>query len=75
VLLWLSEQVIDAALRLPAMWFEGHFVRPWLGEAALTALLALLLTGYALGWRREYGGFWVPFAFVALLLLFGISFI
>jgi competence protein ComEC len=74
VLLWLSEQAIDAALRLPAMWFEGRFVRPWLGEVALTALLALLLAGYALGWPRKFGGFWVPFAFVALLLLLGVKF-
>lgn len=75
VLLWLSDRVIAAALRLPAMWFEARFVRPWLGEAALTALLALLLAGYALGWHRKSGGFWAPFAFVALLLLLGVKFV
>jgi competence protein ComEC len=74
VLLWLSEQAIAVALRLPAMWFEGRFVRPWLGEAALVALLAFLLTGYARGWPRKWGGFWPPFAFVALVLLLGVKF-
>jgi competence protein ComEC len=74
VVLWISEQAINAALHLPAMWFEGRFVRPWLGETALVALLALLLAGYALGWSRKGGGFWPPFAFVALVLLLGVQF-
>ena len=74
VVLWISEQAINAELHLPAMWFEGRFVRPWLGETALVALLALLLAGYALGWSRKGGGFWPPFAFVALVLLLGVQF-
>ena len=75
VLLWLSDHAIRAALRLPAMWFEGRCTHPWLGEAALVGLLALLLAGYALGWRRRYGGFWMPFVYVALVLLLGAKFI
>ncbi len=74
VILWLSEQAIAAALRLPAMWFEGRFRQPWLGEAAFVALLALLLAGYALGWPRRLGRFWPPFAFLALLLLCTVKF-
>jgi competence protein ComEC len=73
-ILWVCEQAIDAALRLPAMWFEGAFVRPWLGEAAFVALLGLLLAGYALGWPRRLGGFWAPFAFVALVVLLAVEF-
>jgi competence protein ComEC len=74
VVLWVSERAIELGLRLPAMWFEGRFVRPWIGEAALVALLAILLTGYALGWPRRLGGFWPPFVFVALLLLLAVRF-
>jgi competence protein ComEC len=74
VLLWLSDRAITLALRLPAMWFEGRFIRPWLGELALVALLALLLAGYALGWPKRLGGFWAPFGFVALLLLLAVKF-
>ena len=74
VVLWVSERAIELGLRLPAMWFEGRFVRPWIGEAALVALLAILLTGYALGWPRRLGGFWPPFVFVALLLLLAVPF-
>jgi competence protein ComEC len=74
VILWISEQAIAAALRLPAMWFDARFRQPWMGEAALVSLLALLLAGYALGWPRRLGRFWPPFVFLALLLLLAVIF-
>jgi hypothetical protein len=33
-----------------------------------------VLAGYATGWRRERGGWWPPFAVVAVALIFGVKF-
>lgn len=68
------EHLVRWSVKLPAAFLSAHFVAPWLGAAALTATLAALFAGYATGWRRERGGWWPPFAIVALVLIFGTKF-
>ncbi len=69
---------IDASVRwfvrVPGMWHGARFAAPWVGAAALGVLVAALLAGYAAGWRRERGGWWPPFAVVAVALIFGVKF-
>jgi competence protein ComEC len=68
------EALVRGFVRLPGMWFEARFVNSWIGAAGLVLLLASLLFGYAQRWEKKRGGFWPPFAVVALLLTFGVKF-
>ena len=74
LLLWGIDRVVRGFLRLPAMWFEARFAKAWLGPVALAVLLALVLFGYAQHWERRRGGFWPPFALVALVVILGVKF-
>ncbi|MEO6873926.1 MAG: ComEC/Rec2 family competence protein [Opitutaceae bacterium] len=69
---------IDALIRLgervPGAWWPAQWRAPWLGTATLVALLAVVLAGYANGWRGWSRFFWPPFAVVALALIFGVKF-
>jgi len=69
--------VIDALIRLgqrvPGVWWPAEWHAPWLGTATLAALLAVMLAGYARGWRGWSRGFWPPFAVVVLALAFGMK--
>ena len=68
------ERVVRWSVAVPGAFVPAHFTAPWIGGVALAGLGAWLLAGYALGWRREQGGFWPPFAIVALVLIFGVKF-
>ena len=74
VLLRLIQTLIAAGTRLPGSFFPAHFRAGWIGPAALAALLAACLGGYATGWNRKRGGFWPPAAVVAVTLLLGVKF-
>jgi competence protein ComEC len=74
LLLWLMDGFLRRATAMPGLFFPAHFRPEWLGPAGYAALLATCLAGCAWRWRRERGGFWPPFALVALLLIFGIKF-
>lgn len=67
------EAIVAAALRLPGASWPARFDPPVLALAGSVGLLALLAMGYALGWRRRAGGYWLPAAALALLLLFGLA--
>ena len=70
--------VIDALTRLgqrvPGVWWPAEWHAPWVGTVTLAALLAVVLAGYARGWRGWSRGFWPPFAVVAVALVFGMKF-
>ena len=72
--LWLIEGVVRVGTQVPGAFLAARFRADWIGPAALAALLATMLAGYAWGWRRERGGFWPPVAVVAVALGFGVSF-
>jgi hypothetical protein len=52
----------------------ASFTTGWTGPIALGLLLAALLFGYATNWKLRWGGWWPPFALVALVLIFGVRF-
>lgn len=68
------EAIVRLSVRLPGAFVPARFRAEWIGPAALTALVAALLAGYAWGWRKERGGFWPPFAVVAVTLALGVKF-
>jgi len=74
VLLRAIIHLIRAGLRAPGVCVAARFRADWIGPAALAALLALCLAGYAGGWNRRRGGFWPPFVLIALALVFGAKF-
>jgi len=67
------DAVITATVDLPGFCFPAQFAAPWIGPTALTLLFASLLAGYAAGWRRRLGGWWPPFALVAVFLALGLE--
>jgi competence protein ComEC len=68
------EAAVRGFLKLPAMWYPAHFTSSWTGPLAFAGLLALLFFGYARRWEKRAGSFWPPFAFVALVFIFGVKF-
>jgi competence protein ComEC len=74
LLLWLIAALIRLGLHVPGAWWPVAWRYPWIAPAALLTLIAVVLTGYASGWRRERGGFWPPFVVTALALVFGVRF-
>ncbi|MDP3070602.1 MAG: ComEC/Rec2 family competence protein [Opitutaceae bacterium] len=68
------ESLVRAGVQVPGAFLSARFAAPWIGPTALAALLATLLAGYALRWQQRGGGWWPPFALVALVLLFGVTF-
>ncbi|MSU23296.1 MAG: ComEC/Rec2 family competence protein [Opitutus sp.] len=74
LVLWAIEELVRVSVQLPGAFVPARFGAAWVGPVALAALMAVLLAGYAVGWRKERGGWWPPFAVVALVLIFGVTF-
>ncbi len=68
------EWVVRLSVQVKSAFLPATFAAPWIGQAMLIALMATLLAGYAWNWRRGRGGWWPPFAVVALALIFGVNF-
>lgn len=58
----------------PCASFTAHLRAPWIGPAALAALLALCLRGYAVEWDEQRGGWWPPFLATAAMMIFGVNY-
>ncbi len=67
------EQGVAASLLIPGAFVPAQFTSGWIGNATLALLGAGLVAGYALHWRRRFS-YWLPFGFVGLVLLLGVSF-
>ncbi|MGH7946094.1 MAG: ComEC/Rec2 family competence protein [Opitutaceae bacterium] len=74
LVLWLIETFVRISVKLPGAFVPARFETAWLGSATLVLLLVALLAGYAGRWERSHGGWWPPFAIVALVLIFGVNF-
>jgi len=74
LVLWTIESLVRVSVTIPGAFLAASFKAPWIGPAAIVTLIAALLAGYAADWRRERGGWWPPFAIVALVLMFGVEF-
>lgn len=71
LVLWAIEWLVQRSVTLPGAFVPAHFSAPWVGAVSLAALMLALLAGYSARWQRNRGGWWPPFAIVALALLFG----
>jgi competence protein ComEC len=74
LVLLVIERTLQAAVGVPGAFLTARYAAPWVGNLALGALIASILAGYAGGWRRERGGWWPPFAIVAITLLLGVRY-
>jgi competence protein ComEC len=74
LVLWVIEELVRLSVRLPGAFLTARFAAAWVGPVALTALMAVLIAGYAHDWKRGSGGWWPPFVVVAVVLLFGVKF-
>lgn len=68
------EWVVRLSVQVPGAYVAATFTSPWVGPIALGLLLAALLLGYSTEWKLRRGGWWPPFAIVALVLIFGVRF-
>ncbi|MBL9202371.1 MAG: ComEC/Rec2 family competence protein [Opitutaceae bacterium] len=68
------EGCVRVGVQVPGAFLTARFAAPWVGPAALAALTAALLAGYALRWRLRGGGWGPPFVVVMLTLIFGVKF-
>jgi competence protein ComEC len=66
--------VLRHATAIPGAWVSAHYRAAWTGPVALAALVGSCLSGYATGWKTRYGGFWPPFAIVAITFALGVKF-
>lgn len=67
------EALVRASVKVPGMSVPASFRTTWIGMAAFGVLLAVMLAGYAMRWRGP-GGWWPPFAVVAVTLAVGMRF-
>jgi competence protein ComEC len=74
LLLWFMDRLLRTTMAVPGVYHTAQFRAPWLGPAFQAALLAVCLAGYAWHWRRQRGGFWVPFALTACFIALGVKF-
>lgn len=74
LVLLVIEWLVRLSVQLPGAFIPARFTTPWLGMASFSLLMVALLAGYAANWRWERGGWWPPFAIVALALAFGVKF-
>jgi competence protein ComEC len=58
----------------PGVYFPAQFVHPWMAPAALVFVLATMLLGASLKWRRSAGGFLLPVLALVLAVFLGVKF-
>ena len=74
LVLLIIEWLVRMSVRLPGAFVPARFTSGWIGTTALVLLLLALLLGYGTAWKTRFGGWWPPFAIVALVLAFGVTF-
>jgi competence protein ComEC len=74
LVLLLIEWFVRQSVRLPGAFIPAQYTHAWVGSAALTLITAALFLGYATNWTLRRGGWWPPFAIVALVLIFGVKY-
>ena len=66
------EGAVELALKVPGMAWQAQFVAPWCATVASAGILGVLAVGYARGWQKREGGYWLPFAVLGLGLVLGV---
>ncbi len=74
MILWVIDVAVRRAVAIPGAWQPARFSDPGHGQIALTLLILTLLLGYAGNWHSSRGGWWPPFAVVAITLLVAVDF-
>lgn len=74
LVLALIEFVVQHGVDLPGAWTFAQFRAEWIGPAAHLALGVAIVLGYQTRWARDRGGWWPPFAIVAVVLLAGVEY-
>lgn len=74
LVLLVIESAVRFGVQVPGAFFAARFAAPWVGPVALGALMLALILGYAGNWEKRRGGWWPPFAVVALTLAAGVRY-
>lgn len=74
LVLLIIESLVRWSVTVPGAFVAAEFRAPWVGGVAVSALLTAMLLGYRGNWQREAGGWWPPFALVAVTLLAGVKY-
>ncbi|MBP7142750.1 MAG: ComEC/Rec2 family competence protein [Opitutaceae bacterium] len=68
------DQGAERIVQIPGISMAASFRAPIAGYLALVVLMGLLLSGLQTGWARRTGGFWPPFVFTGLVVIFLVTF-
>jgi competence protein ComEC len=68
------EWLVTHGAVFPGVYFPASFARPWMAPAAQAFVLATMLLGASLRWRRSFGGFWPPVLALVLAVFLGVKF-
>ena len=74
LVLVLIEKTVELFVLLPGSHQTAAYRGDWVGPVSIALLVGVMIHGYARRWEGPAGGFWPPFAFVALVLTFGVRF-
>jgi competence protein ComEC len=74
VLIDVTDRLVQAGAALPGASFVAEFRAPWLAAGSLVLMTTAMAVGASLRWSRRVGGFWLPVAVLALLLVLGTRF-
>lgn len=66
--------LVQKGTPLPGVYFAAEFHAPWMAPGATVFVLGTMFVGATAHWRKAAGGFWLPVAAVALVLIFGVKF-
>lgn len=73
-LIGLMDRLLQRGVELPGMFFPAEFRAGWLAPASLALMTATMFFGASTGWSRRYGGYWLPAAVLAVLVILGVKF-
>jgi competence protein ComEC len=71
LVLIVMEATVEWSLQLSASSLPAEFVTTTLAAWSSALMLAVLAVGYATGWTRRIGGYWIAYVALALLLALG----
>jgi competence protein ComEC len=74
LLIKIMESLVIFGARFHGVYFPARFAHSWMAPAAVAFVLATMLLGASLRWRRVAGGFWPPVLALALAVFLGVKF-
>ena len=66
------EGAVRLTLEIPGVAWPAKFSASWLAGVSGAGMLAILALGYARGWRKREGGYWMPYVALGLVLVLGV---